>query len=224
MRWLALIAAAGLVLAFLLGGSAPFGRIALSIGAPSLAAHLFTDPGWRGVSLSRAGDHEAAAESFAKAKDQYNLGTAETHAGNYAAALEAFDIGIGQGDPAAQANFDVVAAFYAGLGIDPAALALFAKREDGAKAESFIARGDARAAGTGSDVTNANTMLGLAQLDSRGETGVRRIFDDAFMVADERWLAQLKDVPGAFMAARILEEHKRRARLGISPPKAEDQE
>ena len=224
MRWLALIAVAGLAIAFLLGGAAPFGRVALSAGAPSLAVHLFSNPDWRGVAQFRAGDYQAAATRFAEGKNQYNLGTAETHAGNYAAALEAFDIGIGQGDPGAQANFDVVAAFYAGLGIDPEALALFARRDDGPEAESFVARGDARAAGTGSEVTNANTMLGLAQLDSRGRTGVRRIFDDAFMVADERWLAQLKDVPGAFMAARILEEHKRRVRLGISPPKAEDPE
>lgn len=224
MKWLAVTAGIGLALAVLLGGAAPFGRLALAAGFPSLAARFFSEPDWRGAALFRAGDYDAAAESFAEARDPYNLGTSQTHAGLYAAALEAFDIGIGQGDPGAQANFDVVAAFYAGLGIAPEALALFPKRREGAKVDSHIARGDARAAGSGSEVTNANTMLGLAELDSRGKLGVRRIFDDAFMVADERWLAQLQDVPGAFMAARILEEHKRRVRLGISPPKAEDPE
>jgi len=224
MRWLALIAVSGLLLAIALGGAAPFGRLAFAWRAPSLAAQFFSEPGWRGAAQFRAGDYDEAAKSFAEARDFYNLGTSETYAGNYAAALEAFDIGIGRGDPGSQANFDVVVAFYAGLGIDPEALALFSKRGEGAEADSHIARGDARAAGSGSEVTNANTMLGLAELDSRGKLGVRRIFDDAYMVADERWLAHLQDVPGAFMAARILEEHKRRVRLGISPPKAEDPE
>ncbi len=127
-----------------------------------------------------------------------------------------------RGHPDARANFDVVAAFYAGLGIDPAALALFPERKEGPQADSFIARGNARAAGTGSEVTNTNTMLGLAELDSRGRLGVRRVFDDKFMVADERWLQQLSDVPGEYMAARILQEHKRRQKLGLSPPEPED--
>lgn len=225
MRGLVLLAAVALLLAGLLGGTAPFGRLALATGLPSLAAQFFADPRWRGVALFRAGDHDGATAAFAEARDVYNLGTAEAHAGNYAAALEAFDIGIAQGDAGAQASFDVVAAFYAALGIDPEALGLFPDRKDGAVAESFIARGDARAAGQGSEVTNANTMLGVTELKSSGEQlRVRRVFDDAFMIADERWLAQLDDVPGAFMAARIMEEHKRRMRLGLSPPEAEDPE
>lgn len=222
MKGLALLAGAALVLAVALGGGASFGRLALAAGLPGLAVPFFADPRWQGVALFRAGRADEAAAAFGEARDVYNLGTAEAHAGRYAAALEAFDIGIGQGDPGAQANFDVVAAFYAGLGIDPEALALFPDRKEGPSAESFIARGDARAAGSGSEVTNGNTMLGLAELDSRGRLGVRRIFDDAFMVADERWLKQLDDVPGRFMEARIREEHKRRVKLGLSPPKSED--
>ena len=73
-------------------------------------------------------------------------------------------------------------------------------------------------------MNNSNTMMGLAELDSRGRLGVRRIFDDKFMVADERWLEQLSDVPGEFMAARIAQEHKRRAKLGLAPPPAETTE
>ena len=42
------------------------------------------------------------------------------------------------------------------------------------------------------------------------------------MVADERWLEQLSDVPGEFLAARIAQEHKRRVKLGLAPPPAED--
>ena len=67
-----------------------------------------------------------------------------------------------------------------------------------------------------------NAMLGLAELESRGRLGVRRIFDDKFMVADERWLQQIQDVPGAYLKARIAHEEKTRRKLGLSPPEPED--
>ncbi|MFK7751798.1 MAG: hypothetical protein AB8B51_04545 [Sedimentitalea sp.] len=222
MRVLAIIAAGALALSLILGGTAPLGRALMAVGLPGLAAPLFAAPQWRGVGLFRAGDHTAAAALFSQSRAFYNLGVAEAHAGRHAAALEAFDMAHARGHPDAQANFDVVAAYFAGLGIDPEALGLFPERKEGPKAESFVARGNARAAGTGSDVTNTNTMLGLAELDSRGRLGVRRIFDDKFMLADERWLEQLSDVPGEYMAARILQEHKRRHKAGLSPPKPED--
>ena len=153
----------------------------------------------------------------------YNLGNALVRAGRYAAALEAYDLAVARdGDAAARANFDVVTAYYAGLGIDAETISLFGERKIGASEESFVARGNARAAGSGSEVTNTNTMLGLAQLESHGEQSVRQIFDDKFIVADERWLTQLDDVPGAFMAARIAQEHKRRRDLGLAPPAPED--
>jgi len=222
MKGLALITAIALGLAVLAGGGAPFGRVLLALGLPGMAAPLFDDPNWKGVALFRAGDFDGAAERFAEAGARYNLGNAEAHRGQYAAALEAFDQALAEGHPDAEANFDVVAAFYAGLGIDPEALALFDKRADGAEADSFVARGNARAAGTGSEVTNNNTMMGLAELDSRGRQRVRKIFDDKFMVADDRWLQQLSDVPGEYLAARIMQEHKRRRKSGLSPPRPED--
>lgn len=222
MKWLAVFSAALIAIAIALGGAAPFGRVALALGMNKVAARLFDDPDWQGVALYRAGQFDAAAQAFEDAGSLYNLGNAQVHGGRIAAALEAYDQAIVTGDADAQANFDVVAAFYAGLQIDPEALGLFPERKTGPQADSFIARGDARAAGTGSEVTNSNTMLGLAELDSRGRLGVRRIFDDKFMVADERWLNQLSDVPGEFMAARIAQEHKRREKLGLSPPEPED--
>ncbi|WP_298854016.1 tetratricopeptide repeat protein [uncultured Ruegeria sp.] len=224
MRWLAIAGVACIALAFALGGAAPFGRAALAIGLYPLAANLFSDPNWHGIALYRSGDFDKAAEAFKSAGNNYNLGNAEARNGKLAAALEAYDQAIGKGNPDAQANFDVLAAFYAGQQIEPEALGLFPERKSGPKAESFVARGNARAAGTGSEVTNSNTMLGLAELDSRGRLGVRRIFDDKFMVADQRWLNQLSDVPGEFMAARIAQEHKRRVKLGLSPPEAESPE
>ena len=222
MKWLALAGAALIALAFAMGHGAPFGRVALALGMNMVATRFFPDPDWQGVAYYRAGDFGKAAQAFEQVGDFYNLGNAEVHRGRITAGLEAYDQAIRIGDTAAQANFDVVAAYYAGLQIDPEALDLFPERKSGSQADSFVARGDARAAGTGSDVTNSNTMLGLAELDSRGQLGVRRIFDDKFMVADERWLNQLSDVPGEFMAARIAQEHKRRVKLGLSPPEPED--
>ncbi|MEO9517275.1 MAG: hypothetical protein ABJH45_20985 [Paracoccaceae bacterium] len=224
MRGLIFITMVALALAALLGGAAPFGCVLLAVGAPGWAAMVFDDPDWQGVAFYRAGNFDAAASAFDAAGARFNLGNAEVKRQNYAAALEAYDVAIVQGDPDAQANFDVVAAFYAALGVDPEALGLFSDRKTGPTEDSFIARGNARAAGTGSEVNNTNTMMGLAELDSRGRLGVRRIFDDKFMVADERWLEQLSDVPGEFMAARIAQEHKRRVKLGLSPPPAETTE
>ncbi|MFK7880717.1 hypothetical protein [Roseobacter sp.] len=222
MKALAIISASALALALFLGGTAPFGRALLALGQPGVAAYFFRAPEWQGVAHYRAGDYDRAAVLFAQARAPFNLGNAEAHRGHHAAALEAFDLAHAQDHPDAMANFDVVSAYYAGLGVDPEALALFPKRKEGPKEESFVARGNARAAGTGSDVTNANTMLGLAQLDSRGQLGVRRIFDDKFMLADDRWLEQLADVPGEYLAARIAQAHKQRVKLGISPPVPED--
>ena len=224
MRWLAIAGVACIALALVLWGAAPFGRVALAVGLYPVAANLFSNPDWQGVAYYRAGDFDNAANVFEIAGNQYNLGNAEAQNGRLAAALEAYDQAIGKGNPDAKANFDVLAAYYAGQQIDPEALGLFPERKSGPKAESFVARGNARAAGTGSEVTNPNTMLGLAELDSRGRLGVRRIFDDKFMIADQRWLKQLSDVPGEFMAARIAQEHKRRAKLGLSPPEAESPE
>ncbi|WP_171232390.1 tetratricopeptide repeat protein [Ruegeria sp. HKCCA4812] len=224
MRWFAIAGATCIAVAFALGGAAPFGRVALAIGLYPMAAKLFSDPDWQGVAFYRAGVFDKAASAFERAGNQYNLGNAYARTGQLAAALEAYDQAMARGNLDAQANFDVLAAYYAGQQITPEALSLFPERKSGPKADSFVARGNARAAGTGSEVTNANTMLGLAELDSRGQLGVRRIFDDKFMVADLRWLNQLSDVPGEFMAARIAHEHKRREKLGLSPPEAENPE
>lgn len=224
MRVLAAICLFALVSAALMGGSDPFGRALMALGLDRFAGPLLEQANWKGAARFRARDFDAAADAFADAKTPYNLGLAEAYRGNYAAALEAFDLAAVQGHPDARANFDVVAAYYAGLGIDVEALALLPKRKEGPSADSTIARGNARAAGSGSQVTNTNTMLGLAELDTRGRLGVRRVFDDKFIMADGRWLAQLADVPGEYMAARIAHEHKRRVKLGISPvpPEAEE--
>ncbi len=221
MKALAVFAIISLTLSAALGGSAPLGRVLLASGLPGAAAMLFSDPYWRGVALYRAGDFTQAIEAFDAAEASYNRGNALVHTGAYAAALEAYDFALVREDPDARTNFQLVAAFYAGLALDPDALILMPRRKEGPKVDSFVARGNARAAGTGDEANN--TMLGLAELDSRGRLGVRRIFDDKFIIADKRWLAQLTDVPGEFLKARLLKEHKRRLKAGIAPPPAEDE-
>ncbi len=220
MKALAAFAILSLTLSAILGGAAPLGRVLLAAGLPSAAAKVFSDPYWRGVALYRAGEFAQAVEAFEAAGASYNRGNALVRLGEYAAALEAYDLALVHDDPEARTNFELVAAFYASLALDPDALILMPQRQKGPKVESFVARGNARAAGTGDEANN--TMLGLAELDSRGRLGVRRIFDDKFVIADKRWLAQLADVPGEFLKARLQKEHKRRLKAGLSPPPMED--
>lgn len=222
MRGLVAITVLAGGLALTLGGGASFGRVLLDLGLPGWAAQVFDDPAWRGVAAYRARDYDTAATAFREAGAFYNLGNAEAMRGSYAAALEAYDIAIAMGDPDARANFDLVFAVYGRSALDPEALSLFTKRDEGPTAEAPTAKGDARAAGTGDAVTNANTMLGLTELASHEQMGVRRVYDDLYMMADDRWLQQLSDVPGAWLKARIAAEHKDRVKAGLSPPPPED--
>ena len=217
------------VAALLGGGPDPLGRVLLWSGLPGLAQPLFTDPAWRGVAAYRAGDLAAATTAFRDAEDWLNLGNAEVMAEDYAAALEAYDVARLRGDPRAAANFDLVTAYYAGLAIEPgAAVAWFSERDglEGATVEADIAQGSARAASDGSASTNTGGLMGLPELASHGDPllqqAVRKVFDEKFMVANDRWLETLEDVPGAYLAERIKQEHRRRAELGLSPPDPED--
>lgn len=224
MRAVALTAAGLLALGLLLGGLAPLGRVLMAAGLPVPA--LFSDPGWRGVALYRAGRFEAAAEAFGAAGQPFNRGNALARAGQYAAALEAYDLARAGGDGAAGANFDLVAAYYAGLALEAGSVVeWFSERDQSGPAEeSFEARGNARAAGSGTEVTNVGALIGLPEVESRGAREVRKVFDDKFITADERWLETLADVPGAYLAARIRHEAKRRARAGEGQPEPEDRQ
>jgi Ca-activated chloride channel family protein len=201
------------------------GRVVMALGMPGRAATLFDDPAWRGVALYRLGDFESASEEFRRSGQRLNLGNSEVQAERYAAALEAYDIARLAGDPRAEANFDLVAAYYAGLALDPdVPIAWFTERDGvGEAVQSFVAQGSARAAGEGDESTNFGALLGLPELQSHSdETAVRKVFDDKFMVANRRWLETLSDVPGEFLAARIAHEQKRRAKLGLTQPEPED--
>lgn len=223
-RWLLLPAGLCLAVALGLGGLAPFGRLALAANLPGLALPLFTDPGWRGVALYRLGDWSGAAEAFREARALHDLGNAEARRANYAAALEAYDIARAEGDADAAANFDLVSSYYAGLALDPdTPINWFAtEKKEGVTAEAPTGKGLGRASSTGDNATNSGALPGLPELMSRGQARVRQVFDDTFMVANDRWLAQLSDVPGEYLEARIDAERKRRADLGLAPPEPED--
>ena len=113
---------------------------------------------------------------------------------------------------------------YAGLALDPETPIKWSadKDDDGPEMLAPEAGGSARAAGSGAETTNAGALVGLPELASRGRLGVRKVFDDKFMVANDRWLATLSDVPGDYLAARISHEFKRRRDLGLLPPDPED--
>ena len=226
MRRIAIAATFCAVGAFLLGGAGAFGRVALSLGAPGIAAGMLDDPAGRGVAQYRAGNFDAAAAEFdaAGSLQDFNAGNALAMAGRYAAALEAYDRQVAQqpADTEAEANFDLVAAIYAGTEIqDDAPVSWFVKR-DGATMAAPLGKGAGRAAGTGDGVTNTGALIGLPELETSGQLGVRKVFDDKFVPASPRWLATLPDVPGEYLAERIKAEHKRRAKAGLSPPPPED--
>lgn len=219
---------AGLCLgvAVLLGGAAPFGRLALALGLPGPARMFFTDPAWLGTAAARAGHFDDAASDFARVPGaDYNAGVALARAGRYAAALEAFDRAVAADpkDHQAAANYELITRVYAGTAISTeAAFAIVERDKDGPLAEAEIGLGNVRAAGTGDEATNAGTSLGMAELVSREQVRVRKQFDDRFMLANDRWLRTLADVPGEYLASRIYEERKRRVAAGISPPEPED--
>ena len=215
------------VAALIAGGSAaPIGRVLLWGGLPRLAEPLLRDPAWRGVASYRAGRSARAAEAFEAAGTWLNVGNARVLEGEYAAALEAYDRARLAGDDRADANFDLVAAYYASLMIDPdAAVSWFATLErEGATVAAQTGQGSGRAASDGAAATNTGALVGLPEVVGRNlvQEGVRKVFDETFMMANERWLATLPDVPGAYLAERIAHERKRRAELGLAPPDPED--
>ena len=80
MKALLIFSLAALALAGAMGGTAPFGRVLLSVGLPQWATPFFDDPAWQGGALFRARRFDEAAQSFEAAGDPYNLGTAEAFA------------------------------------------------------------------------------------------------------------------------------------------------
>ena len=103
----------------------------MGLGLPALAARVFDDPGWQGAALYRAGNFDASTEAFSQASEMLNLGNAHVQAGRYAAALEVYDLARLAGDAQAEANFDLLMAFYAGLALDPETSNAWGRQKEG---------------------------------------------------------------------------------------------
>ncbi|MCX8279912.1 hypothetical protein OSJ77_06910 [Phyllobacterium sp. 0TCS1.6C] len=89
------------------------GRLVLWAGYPDIAAHMLTDPAWRGVAYYRAGEYKsaiAALQATRSAEAAYNLGNALARGGNLPLAVRAYDIALKRdpGDNAAYANRQLV--------------------------------------------------------------------------------------------------------------------
>lgn len=220
---MAIVCVLSIVLSIALGGLAPFGRLALGWGMPLVAISFFDDPEWQGVAAYRAGRASEAVLSFKGPSAAFNRGNAHVLAGEFAAALEAYDVAtlLNDKDIEAKANFDLVASFYAGSRINADAPIKWSEDKEGATVAADVAKGSARAAGTGDGVTNSGALLGLPELKSEGLRRVRKVFDDKYMVANSRWLATLDDVPGSYLKERIKHERKRRLKAGEAMPKGE---
>lgn len=208
MRW------AALALLLALGALRPdaVGRLFIGLGLPHLAQPLFSDPAWRGLAAARVGDAATARMALTQARDWVNLGTFEARRGNYAAALEAYDRGRAMGDAEAAIRFDLLRAYYAALALQAdTPIHWAAEKDNGPLVEAPEAQGTARAAGQGTQATNVQTTIGIPDVKGAGLRQTRKVFDDAFVVADDRWLTTLEDAPGRFLAARLRAEQKRRA-------------
>ncbi|HEV7438596.1 MAG TPA: tetratricopeptide repeat protein [Methylobacterium sp.] len=89
------------------------GRLLMGIGLPGAAAAILDDPAWRGPALYEAGRYPEAAAIFRNGgrRNAYNLGNALARAGDYQAAVEAYDSALqfNPRDADAQANRSLVA-------------------------------------------------------------------------------------------------------------------
>ncbi|MGE0212723.1 MAG: tetratricopeptide repeat protein [Parvibaculaceae bacterium] len=189
---LALLAAC-LALAFLFGGTGPFGRLLLAAGAPEMALPLLGDPHWKGVALYRLGRNEEAVQSLRVAGEPafYNRGNALVRSGRYEEALTLYDAHLFRHPQDADAahNRALVATL-----VNPTV-------------------GEARAGGR----IEAD---GIPVTNNPRDTG-RKLFAKQQIAASPQWLTTLADEPGRYLKLRLKAEHDRRRGLGVALPPAE---
>ncbi len=207
-----LMAVAG-VAALGLGGTAPFGRLALTVGLSETAAVLLDDPWWRGTALYRADRFEEAAEAFriAGPRASYNRGNALARAGRYREAVEAYDAVLYRApkDQAARANRALVAA-------------LVTETEGEIRAGGrILAAGPAGgAANDGREETATAAPARFTQQEMHQM--VAHVFAGQTVIASRQWLTTLPDQPGRYLKLRLEAEHERRRRQGLAAPSGTD--
>lgn len=206
-----------------LGGRDVFGDALTALGLPDLGAAVMARPG---PALYAAGRHGEAAAAFAEAGERYNEGVAAARAGDYAAALAAFDAAIAENphDASARANYDLVAQLFAGTRLQGDG-SLLTEEKDGETLHAEIGQGNARASSTGTDTTNASAGFQVPELIAEEEQArVRKVFDAHHLAASRRWLATLADEPGLFLKDRLAAVQAARQEAGAALPPAEDPE
>ena len=186
-------------------GPGAFGRLALELGLPGLAAPLIEDPLSRGVALYRAGDYQAADAAFAKAgrSATYNRGDTLAATGNYALAVAYFDAALfaDPSDADARANRDLVARL-----VPP--VVGQSNSIDGIAATVLTDQSDAAAT-----TRQLPKALSLAP-----QFAVVRPRTGSATVASPDWLATLPDDPGLYLKLRLKAEQERRQDLGMANP------
>jgi Ca-activated chloride channel family protein len=189
-----------------LDGFAPFGRLALSFGYPSIAAPLLTDPHWRGVALYRLGRYDEAVTAFRAAgvRGYYDRGSALAQVGRYREAVEVYDAHIYRipQDEDARINRALISDMIAVVG-------------EGRALETGMS--DALAPGEESAVIDE-----IAAALSRWENNGLRTFTGELVMANRQWLATLADEPGRYLKLRLAAEHERRLELGTALAPASD--
>ncbi|NNM59454.1 MAG: tetratricopeptide repeat protein [Legionellales bacterium] len=85
------------------------GQRALETGQVSLAANLFSTPGWKGVAYYRAGEYQQAYQLFSNdnsLEGYYNRGNALAHLGKYQEAINAYDEVLKQNPQFTEASYN----------------------------------------------------------------------------------------------------------------------
>ena len=191
--------------AALLAGREAWGRLALRLDQPGIAAALLTDPVARGVALLQSG-HAAQAEALFVAAGQdvtYDRAAALAALGRYDLARAFYDavLFVDRHDQDAIFNRAAINRLIPPLevpgGEENASLAPPVMQDLGIR-------------------TGADHDLGraLAQRDRH----VARPVTATAMQASESWLVTLSDSPGEYLSKLLAVEHERRATAGLIRP------
>ena len=205
--WLLVLLAAGSAL--LIGGTAPFGRLALSLGLEGPAGRLLEDPLWRGVALYRSGAFEEAAEAFRLAgpRASFDRGNALAFAGRFDEAAAAYDAVIFRDpdDEEAHANRALIAPFTSRI---------LGEARAGGRTEAAADAPAEEEAGLGSAPVATLRHEDIVPMLRKLYRGTS--FTGQSIIASRQWLASLPDEPGRYLKLRLAAEHQRRIAQGTA--------
>lgn len=200
LSFLILLTASG---AIALDGPAPFGRLALSLGYPSLAAPLLDDPFWKGVAFYRQGRYEEAVAALRAAgpAGYYNRGNALARIGRFNEAIEVYDAHIYRvpHDDDAHVNRTLI--------VDLAGVVGEGRLADAGMTDALVA---------GQQAEETEKIDEMAEAWKRWRENGRRSFADQAVIASPQWLTTLPDEPGLYLKLRLAAEQKQRFERGTA--------